>query len=137
MIRIYSKIKKKKLLHIIFRKNNSLNRQNISPNEEFLQASYIPAKKNEHVKLHKHFWKMSRSKKIIVQEAWVIISGSVKIFLYDINDKLLSTEVLKTGDFSITFAGAHKFLSLSNKTQIYEFKTGPYEGQKKDLIYLE
>jgi len=27
-------------------------------------------------------------------------------------------------------------MSLSNKTIVYEFKTGPYEGKKKDLKYL-
>ena len=67
----------------------------------------------------------------------MIFSGKVRIYLYDLDEKLLLTKILKTGDFSITFSGAHKMVSLTNNTRIYEFKTGPYEGQKKDLIYLD
>ena len=67
----------------------------------------------------------------------MIFSGKVKVYFYDLDDKLLLTQILNSGDLSITFAGAHKIISLSDNTKIYEFKTGPYEGQKKDLIYLE
>ena len=137
MKKIYSKNNKKKLLHIIFNKTNKKKRINISPVNEFLQACYIPLKKNEHVKKHKHFWKINKKKRRIVQEAWLIFSGKVKVYFYDLDEKLLLTQILNSGDFSITFAGAHKIISLSDNTKIYEFKTGPYEGQKKDLIYLE
>ena len=46
-------------------------------------------------------------------------------------NKVILRKVLNTGDFSITFEGAHKIVSFSNKTIVYEFKTGPYEGKKK------
>lgn len=137
MKKIYSKLNKKKLLHIIFERSNKKKRINISPKNEFLQACFIPLKKNENVKKHKHFWKDNKKKKKIVQEAWMVFSGKARIYLYDQDEKLLLSKILKSGDFLITFSGAHKLTSLSNNTKIYEFKTGPYEGQKKDLIYLE
>ena len=51
----------------------------------------------------------------------------------EINDKILNTKILKPGDISITYEGGHKIDVLKNNTIIYEHKTGPYEGQKKDL----
>ena len=137
MKKIYSKIKKNKLLHIIFKKTKKKERINISPEKEFLQACYLPIKKNNFVKPHKHFWKKNLYKKRIVQEVWLVISGKVKVYLYDLNDKVILSKILSAGDFSITFEGAHRLVSLSNNTSIYEFKTGPYEGQKRDLKYLK
>jgi len=67
----------------------------------------------------------------------LVIKGSVKVTLYDLNDKILSTKILKPGDVSITFEGGHKIDVLKNNTIIYEHKTGPYEGQKKDLVYFK
>ena len=96
----------------------------------------MPIKKGQEIKPHKHFWKKNLNKKKIVQEAWVVISGKAKIILYDLNNKVVLNQILYPGDFSVTFEGAHKIESVSNQTVVYEFKTGPYEGQKRDLKYL-
>ena len=136
MKKVFSKIKKKKLLHIIFNNSKKNSRINISPEKEFLQACFLPMKKNQQIKPHAHFWKKNLNKRRIVQEVWVVMAGKAQITLYDLDNKVILRKVLNTGDFSITFEGAHKIMSLSNKTIVYEFKTGPYEGKKKDLKYL-
>ena len=46
-------------------------------------------------------------------------------------------EESETRRISITFEGGHKIDVLKNNTLIYEHKTGPYEGQKKDLLYFD
>ena len=66
-----------------------------------------------------------------------MIKGLAKVTFFDLNDNFLFSTVLKPGDLSITFQGGHKIDLLKNNTIIYEHKNGPYEGQKKDLIYLD
>ena len=136
MKKIFSKIKKKKLLHILFRPPKKNKRINISPKNEFLQVGLLNMNKGKKILPHKHFWKKNIEKKRIVQESWIIISGSAKVSFYDINDKFLTSKILKPGDISITFEGGHKMDILKKNTKIYEYKTGPYEGPKKDLKYF-
>jgi len=45
--------------------------------------------------------------------------------------------VLKAGDASFTLGGGHNYLILEDDTIVYEYKTGPYEGQKNDKVFLE
>jgi len=135
--KIYSIINKNKLLHIIFSPTKKNQRINISHENEFLQLCYLNLNKDKKFLPHKHFWKKNKQKKRIVQESWILIKGLAKVYLYDLNDKLLISKTLKPGDVSITFAGGHRLEVLKNNTIIYEHKNGPYEGQKKDLIYLK
>ena len=137
MKKIYSKLKQKKLLHIIFSPTNKNQRINISPENEFMQLCYLNLNKDKKFLPHKHFWKRNKQKKRIVQESWTLIKGSAKVTFYDLNDKFLTSKTLKPGDISITFEGGHKLEILKNNTVIYEHKNGPYEGQKKDLKYLK
>ena len=45
---------------------------------------------------------------------------------------LLATPILKQGDASFTLYGGHTYEILENDTLVYEYKTGPYEGQRLD-----
>ena len=137
MKKIYSKIKKNKILHIFFRPTKKNLRINISDEDQFLQLCYLNYDRNKKFRGHKHFWKKNIKNKIIVQESWLLIKGLARVYYYDLDDKFISSKTLKPGDISITYAGGHKLKILKDDTSIYEHKTGPYEGQKKDLIYLE
>ena len=137
MKKIFSKIKKKKLLHIIFSPSKKNQRINISPDGEFMQLCYLNLNKENKFLPHKHFWKINKEKKKIVQESWLLIKGSAKVSFYDLDNKFLISKILKPGDVSITFAGGHKLDILKDDTIIYEHKNGPYEGQQKDLKYLK
>ena len=134
---IFSKINKKKLLHIIFRPTKKNQRINISPEGEFMQLCYLNLNKDNKFLAHKHFWKKNNKSKRIVQESWLLIKGSAKVYLYDTDDNFITSKVLKPGDVAITYAGGHKLEVLKDNTIIYEHKNGPYEGQKKDLKYLK
>ena len=129
MKKIYSRIKKDKLLHIIFSPSKKNERVNVSQENHFLQFCYLNLNKDSKFLPHKHFWKPNKQKKRIVQESWLVIKGSIKVTLYDLNDKVLTTKILKPGDLSITFEGGHKI-------DVLKHKTGPYEGKKKDLLYI-
>ena len=132
MIKIYSKKNKKKLLHIVGYKKEIKERNNISSPDEFIQVASMKLNKNQTFQPHFHIWVDNIKKKRIAQESWVVISGSVKVFYYDIDKKLISTRIIKAGDISITFHGGHNYKALTKNTLVYEFKTGPYEGNNKD-----
>ena len=136
MIEIYSKVDTSKLLHIIVRKEDMTpGRQDIVPEENFIQCSILNLEKDKTFKPHKHVWKR-RNIDVIAQESWVIIQGSVKCIFYDLDDTILVEHILNVGDSSFTLEGGHNYLILEENTLIYEYKTGPYEGQINDKTFI-
>ena len=136
MKKYYSKIDKNLLLHLVFKLNDhTSNRQPISPADEFLQLQFVKHDKGMVTKPHNHLWKTAPAK-TITQESWVVIQGQVKFYMYDVDDILLDTTILNPGDVSMTFRGAHAYEMLQDNTIVYEYKTGPYQGQIKDKEWI-
>jgi cupin fold WbuC family metalloprotein len=136
MEKIYSKIEPKKLLHIIVRKEDIAHgRKDIVSEEHFIQCSILNMEKNKTFKPHKHIWK-ERTRNVIAQESWIVIQGSVQCILYDLDNTVISSPILKVGDASFTLEGGHNYLILEDDTLVYEYKTGPYEGQMLDKTFI-
>ena len=129
---IYSKIEKGKLLHIINRLDEISGRQEVVPETNFIQCATLKMEKGKTFRPHKHIEKHRTYDKQIAQESWVVIKGSVKCKFYDIDDKLIAEPILYPGDASYTLYGGHTYEILEDDTIVYEYKTGPYEGQKND-----
>ena len=72
----------------------------------------------------------------MAQESWVVIKGSVKAILYDLDDTIIAEELLEPGDISITLRGGHNYYCMTDDTLVYEYKTGPYYGQEKDKQFI-
>jgi len=137
MEKIYSKIQPDKLLHIIIRKENiKPGRVDIVDVDNFLQCSMLNMSKGKTFKPHKHIWK-KRTLNIIAQESWVVIQGSVKCILYDLDDTIIAEPILLVGDSSFTLEGGHNYMIQEDDTLVYEYKTGPYEGQSLDKVFLD
>jgi cupin fold WbuC family metalloprotein len=85
---------------------------------------------------HRHIKKERYYNKQIAQESWVVIKGSVKCILYDIDDTIIATPILYPGDASFTLEGGHTYEILEEDTIVYEYKTGPYEGQELDKRFI-
>jgi hypothetical protein len=137
MKKIYSKIDETKLLHIIVRKPEiNPGREDIVSEENFIQCSRLNLTKGTTFKPHKHIWK-ERNRNVIAQESWVVIQGSVKCVFYDIDDTILTEEYLYVGDASFTLEGGHNYVILEDNTLVYEYKTGPYEGQEFDKKFIQ
>ena len=131
MEKIYSKIKIDTLLHIVLRKEDAQEpRLDIIDADQFLQLATMKLQKGKIFQPHRHIYDEKTTK--ITQESWVVIQGMAKAILYDLDDKVLSEEVLKPGDCSITLLGGHNYEILQDDTIIYEFKTGPYMGPGRD-----
>jgi hypothetical protein len=136
MIKIYSKVEPDKLLHIVNRLHEIQGRTEIIPEDNFLQCATIDLSKDKKFPPHKHITKDRHYPEQIAQESWVVIKGSVKCIFYDIDDTLISTEVLAPGDASFTLYGGHTYEILEDDTLVYEYKTGPYEGQELDKEFI-
>ena len=135
MQKIYSKIEPETLLHLVHRLDEIEGRTNVAPENEFIQLATLKMEKGTTFIPHKHIWKDGEDK-VMAQESWVVIKGSVKVIMYDLDDTLISTDILEAGDISLTFRGGHTYEILEENTIIYEYKTGPYDGQLKDKEWL-
>jgi len=136
MEKIFSKISEDVLLHIVNRKDSiTENRMDLSPESEYLQVSTFKMKQGKTFRPHEHIIQVKKTKK--TQESWVVISGKVKVFYYDLDRTMLCEKILQPGDCSITLHGGHNYLCLEDDTVIYEFKTGPYNGRDKDKEYID
>tara|TARA_R110000822_G_scaffold95140_2_gene217754 strand:+ start:7003 stop:7410 length:408 start_codon:yes stop_codon:yes gene_type:complete len=135
-MKVYSRLKPEKLLHLVNRLNQITKRTDLCPDEEFMQCATLKLEKNKTFQAHKHIEKTRTFNNHIAQESWVVIKGSVEVYFYDLDDSLIETYILNPGDASFTFYGGHNYRILEEDTIIYEYKTGPYEGQKIDKVFI-
>jgi len=138
MIEVYSKIKTGELLHIISRLSDvsTSGREDVVPENQFLQVARCSFDEGKTFKAHKHIRAEKTADQVeITQESWVILSGRVQVFLYDLDNTLLFTTILEQGDCSITLEGGHNYEMIED-SKIMEFKTGPYFGVEMDKVFL-
>ena len=138
MIKIYSKCEPGKLLHLINRFDEIDGRTDIAPEEQFIQAATIKFPQGgKKFRTHQHIWKPAPRDQVIAQESWIVVQGSVRVFMYDTDQLFLQDEVIKKGDCSMTFEGGHTYEILEDDTIVYEYKTGPYMGVENDKIFYD
>jgi gamma-glutamylcyclotransferase (GGCT)/AIG2-like uncharacterized protein YtfP len=138
VLKIYSKIEPDLLMHIVNRLGDVGKRTDIIPENNFLQCASMTLQKNNTFPAHYHIKKERSYKEQIAQESWIVIRGKVKCILYDIdNHTILATPTLEAGDASYTLYGAHTYEILEDNTIVYEYKTGPYEGQEMDKRFIK
>jgi hypothetical protein len=137
MEKIYSKIEPTKLLHIINRLDEIKGRIDVIPDENFIQCATLKMEKNKTFPPHKHIVKDRRYTEQIAQESWVVIKGSVRCIFYDLDDTIIAQPILYPGDASFTLYGGHTYEILEDDTIVYEYKTGPYEGQTLDKVFIK
>lgn len=136
MFKIYSIQKKKKLIHIFYRFKNEVKTKNLTPEKEFLQTSIIRFDEKKIINSHYHLRHDILKMKRPIQESWILIKGKAKISYFDVNKIFLKSFSMLPGDISITFYGGHKLEIQKKGTILYEYKTGPYKGNIKDLKYF-
>jgi hypothetical protein len=133
---IYSKVKFGLLLHIIFRKEDrKKGREDLVPAENFIQCSFLGMDKGKTFQPHKHIFK-KQCTEVIAQESWLVLEGSVQCTFYDIDNSILCEPILEKGDVSFTLQGGHNYTILEEDTEVFEYKTGPYQGQALDKEFL-
>jgi hypothetical protein len=133
---IFSKKDPDKLLHVIYDMDNQIGREDLCPSEKFLQVSVMRPPKDKKYDAHYHIWKDNTFDQHIAQESWLVISGSIRVVYYDIDNEFLHEEVINAKGCTITFEGGHSYEILEDNTQVYEFKTGPYFGRERDKKFI-
>lgn len=137
MIKYYSKVDPEKLLHIVVRKEDlQPGRTEVVQEDQFIQCALLNMPEGKTFRPHRHMFK-ERTRNVIAQESWIVIQGSVKCTFYDIDNSILTEPILYPGDASFTLEGGHTYIILENDTLVYEYKTGPYEGQALDKTFLD
>ena len=126
-----------KLLHMIYYKDDlETKREDVAPEEQFIQVSALQLEEGSTFRPHKHIWEEAPEPEVIAQESWCIMKGRVKAHFYDLDDSLIGEYELNEGDISLTFEGGHTYTILED-AKVYEYKTGPYQGVEKDKVFLE
>jgi cupin fold WbuC family metalloprotein len=137
MEEIRSKLITGKLLHVVFRGSEIVApRTEIVPADNFIQCAALSLSKGTTFRPHKHILKERHYLEQIAQESWVVMRGQVRGIFYDLDDSVIATPILNEGDASFTLYGGHTYEILADNTVVYEFKTGPYEGQKLDKEFI-
>lgn len=137
MIKYYSKINPDRLLHIVVRKEDLIpGRVEVVSENNFIQCALLNMEKGKTFRPHKHIWK-ERTRNIIAQESWIVVQGKVRCTFYDLDNEILVEPILGPGDASFTLEGGHTYTILEDNTLVYEYKTGPYEGQKLDKLFID
>ena len=137
MEKIYSKVEEGKLLHIINRLAEIEGRTEVVPENNFIQCATLRMPNGKTFPPHKHITKDRHYTEQIAQESWVVIKGRVRCKFFDVDDTLIATPVLGPGDASFTLYGGHTYEILEEDTIVYEYKTGPYEGQSLDKTFIQ
>ncbi|CAB4125505.1 hypothetical protein UFOVP54_156 [uncultured Caudovirales phage] len=136
MEHIYSIVELGKILHTIVRKEDlTPGRREVVSEDNFIQCAILNMEEGKTFKPHRHIWK-ERTRNVIAQESWIVIQGSVKCIFYDLDDTIIATPILYPGDASFTLEGGHTYQILEDNTLVYEYKTGPYEGQALDKTFI-
>ncbi len=136
MENIYSKIDPDCLLHVVVRLKDIKGRTQLIPDDNFIQCSTLKMEKGKTFPPHRHVIKSRSYEKQIAQESWIVISGKVRCVFYDLDNSIIATPILNPGDASFTLYGGHTYEILEENTIVYEYKTGPYEGQQLDKTFI-
>lgn len=136
MLKIYSRSSPDTLLHIINRGEDIVGRTDVIPGDQFLQLATLRMPIGKTFRPHQHVWKPVSHSECVAQESWVVVQGTVRVMFYDLDGTFLCDEILRRGDASITLQGGHNYEILENDTVVYEYKTGPYQGQELDKKFI-
>lgn len=134
-MQIYSRLEPNKVLHLIknvFDINGY--REDLTSHEKYIQASIIKITPGYKTTGHIHQPKSSIQTNSITQEVWVVMSGEVRIKLFDTDKTLLNDSILTAGHIVITFYGGHLIEATTENAVILEIKNGPYTGKDYELI---
>ena len=123
MHKIFSKIDKNNLLHVIsYLKDKEDLNQHISEPAEYLQSCKMKFPKNHIIKRHKHVKKDIKHLKKFSQESILIVKGSIELDLYDLDNSMIESISLSAGDLYILYRGSYKFISNNKNTLLYKIK---------------
>jgi mannose-6-phosphate isomerase-like protein (cupin superfamily) len=97
----------------------------LTPDEFSQQLGLLQHARGKVVERHRH--KLVKREIFHTQEVLVLLSGSVRVELYDDDRRHLETFILRGGDAVLLARGGHR-LEVLEPSKIIEVKQGPYAG---------
>lgn len=110
-------------------------RQDLTVYDQFIQCSMLKMNEGTTFKTSPAYLERAFAENYCAGEL-VDSPGRVKAVFYDLDNTVLQEVVLAEGDASFTLEGGHNYLILEDDTLVYEYKTGPYEGQAADKEFI-
>jgi mannose-6-phosphate isomerase-like protein (cupin superfamily) len=112
-------------------------RVNACSADQWLQICVVPLSAGAALGPHTHLAKpaQSLSASPASQEAWLVLRGSLRIALFDEDQRAIHESTLSAGQLLVTFGGGHAFSGAAPDTLLLECKNGPYCG--KDYVLFE
>lgn len=122
------------LIGIVYRRDDMTNQGqpgfDITPEQEFLQVRALRPPAGKVYDAHKHLPQARTTDR--TQEALVVIAGRIEMQFFDLDDRLVATNILSGGDCAVALTGGHAVRVLDGDTLMYEVKNGPYFGLARD-----
>ena len=106
-----------------------------TPDNFPLQLGFWDYNNGKVLKSHIHIENQRLVKK--TQELIYILSGKVKISLYEDNGELIESFIAEQGDTVFHAEGGHGYEILENGTRVIEIKNGPFTGVESDKKIIE
>ena len=126
-----SKIRPEKILvKIINVYNSDESRTDLSDSAESIQIILRNFKEPYSVAPHSHFDRVPQQYN--ANEVWVLISGTARADIFDVDDSFVASVELMEGDLAAFFNGGHSLTILNAPVKLLEFKSGPYPGVEGD-----
>jgi hypothetical protein len=106
----------------------------LTPNETFIQAGTWWYHRGKDLRPHLHIV----NERVVerTQETIVVLSGKVRVDLYDKNKKIFHAEELVTGDVGIILTIGHGYHIMEDDTRVLEVKNGPFISVEKDKEFV-
>jgi len=107
----------------------------LTPDESFIQAGTWWYQKGKDLRSHRHIINERITER--TQETIVVVSGKVRVDLYDKNKQLFHQEELVAGDIGVILKAWHGYHIMEDNTKVVEVKNGPFITVEKDKIFLD
>lgn len=105
-----------------------------SKDEEFIQVGTWGYDKGKDLLAHIHNEFPRESTRTC--ETLYVISGSLEAKIYDLEQNLVDTFEVNSGDVLILLESGHGYRILEDGTKVLEVKNGPYLGAEKDRFRI-
>ena len=101
-----------------------------TPDDLFVQVGLWQYPAGKKTRPHKH--KLYERRVTRTQEGTYVKRGRMRVYILSEGGKPVADFVLNAGDFAVMAAGGHAYEILEEKTQVIEFKNGPFVDVKTD-----
>jgi hypothetical protein len=107
----------------------------LTEDKNYIQAGTWWYNKDKVLKAHRH--KIYAREVQQTQETFILLSGRLRVDLYDENNTIFFQEELSAGDIGIIFNIGHGYYILDDNTKVLEVKPGPFTSVELDKEMIQ